>query len=69
VFVQDFRVRDIVIKGLAWEAGKRYLMALRRVGFTTRKGRLWSITSAGQGYYSTFVREVIRCNEDPFFWR
>jgi hypothetical protein len=45
----DFRVRAIVIKGLAWESGKSYPEALCRIGFTRKQGYHWSISVRGQG--------------------
>ncbi|MEI6750763.1 MAG: hypothetical protein WCM93_16525 [Bacteroidota bacterium] len=61
-FTKEFRVKDIVIKGLPWTSGKRYLMALRGLRFTAKHGRLWSLTEEGRQYHATFMKGFDRAN-------
>ena len=66
---KDFLTRAIMIKGLSWELANQYLNKLKRIGYTTKQGRLWRVTDKGRQYYTTFMQEFNRNNEGPFFWR
>lgn len=66
---KDFLTRSVVIQGLSWELANQYLKALQKIRYSTKKGRLWSITEEGMRYYSTFHQEFIRRLEGPFCWR
>ncbi len=68
-FIKDFRVRDIVIKGLPWTSGKRYLEALRWLRLIDRQGRLWAVTGEGRQYHATFMKEFNRGNQGAFCWK
>ena len=68
-FIRDFRVRDIVIKGLPWTSGKRYLIALRMLHLTAKQGRSWAITEEGRQYHASFMKEFHRVSLRPFCWR
>ena len=66
---KDFTVRSVMIKGLSWQLAYQFLKYLRRIGYTTKRGRLWSITDKGLEYHSRFMKEFNRIHEGPFSWR
>ncbi len=68
-FVKDFAVRSVMTNGLSWELANQYLKYLKKIGYTSKQGRLWCITDRGQVYYATFMKDLNRSWEKPFSWR
>jgi hypothetical protein len=58
-----------MIKGLSWELANQYLNSLKKIGYTSKQGRLWTITDRGMQYYVTFIKEFNKNNKGTFFWR
>lgn len=67
--VKDFRIAKIKINGMSWDLAKGYMVYLGRIGYVTRKGKLWSVTEAGSEYYLDFKREYDRLQKSPLKWR
>ncbi len=67
-FNKDFRTCDLVIDGLSWDLAKLFLVALKRIGYASKKGKLWSVTETGSRYYCDFMTEYKKINSAPFRW-
>jgi len=66
---KDFLTRSVMIEGLSWELANQYLNKLKRIGYASKQGRLWTITDRGSAYYTTFMVGFNRANRGPFSWR
>ncbi|MFC2102602.1 winged helix-turn-helix domain-containing protein [Bacteroidota bacterium] len=67
--LEDFTVRQVMVKGLSWQNANQYLHALRCLGFATRKGHQWTVTDKGRDYYTKFMKEFKRASRGEFRWR
>jgi len=66
---RDFLCSTVVPPGLTWGGANKYLQALRKIGYTAKSGRLWTITEAGGRYYTTFRAEFDRTYRVGFRWK
>lgn len=67
--ITDFTVRSIMTNGLSWGLANQYLKALKRIDYTSKQGRGWTITDKGRGYYGGFMEQFNKMHRGPFYWK
>lgn len=65
--IKDFTVRSVMTKGLSWELANQYLKSLSRIGYSVKRGQLWTITEAGRQFHAKFMEEFNSNHQRPFF--
>ncbi|MCX6306886.1 MAG: hypothetical protein NT040_18120 [Bacteroidetes bacterium] len=68
-YVKNFLCSKVTPAGLTWGGCNQYLKALKKIGYTAKSGRLWTITWTGMGYYATFMDEFNRKYRTGFEWK
>jgi len=66
---RDFLCSTVVPPGLTWGGANKYLQALKRIGYTAKNKRLWTVTERGREYYATFMKEFNMTHRTRFWWR
>ena len=68
-FTKDFTVRSVKTRGLSWGLANQYLTKLKRIGYASRLGHLWTISPQGLRYFATFMKEFKKSTEESFRWK
>jgi hypothetical protein len=57
---RDFLCSKATPAGLTWGGCNKYLFALKQIGYTSKQGRLWTITPAELQYHRAFMERFNR---------
>jgi hypothetical protein len=67
--IKNFLCSKVTPAGITWGGTNQYLRSLKRIGYTIKQGRLWTITPAGMKYHSTFMERFNRTHRGVFLWK